>query len=151
MQTNPQYIQNPIVQQPTITAFPEPLRIAVVDDSPEFLAVICGLLRMEEGFQVVGTATDGTGAIQVAADLRPDLILMDVQMPYMSGPSAALLLSQHFPEIKVILMSSDDSLQMRISYRSSGAQAFVFKPAFRSQFFAALDKIFGEKETLEAV
>ena len=72
---------------------------------------------------------------------------MDVQMPYMNGLTTALLLSQHFPEIKVILMSADESLQTRIACQSSGARAFVYKPAFRTQFFGALEKVYNRIET----
>jgi DNA-binding NarL/FixJ family response regulator len=120
------------------------IRVLVVDDSPDFLDVICGVLEMEDFIEVVGKATDGTAAIQAASELHPDLVLMDVQMPYMNGLTAALLLSQHFPEIKVILMSADDSLQTRIACKSSGARGFVHKPSFQAAFFAVLDKIYNE-------
>lgn len=120
----------------------EEIRVLVVDDSPDFLDVVCGLLGLEDFIEIVGTAKDGSGAIQAAADLHPDIVLMDVQMPYMNGLTTALLLSQHFPEIKVILMSADESLQTRIACQSSGARAFVYKPAFRTQFFSALEKVY---------
>lgn len=131
----------PEVKQPVISVLPQPTRVVVVDDSPEFLEVICGLLRLEDSLEVAGTASDGTGAIQTASELQPDIILMDVNMPFMNGLKAALILSQHFPEIKVILMSSDDSLSTRIACKSSGAHALVYKPAFRAQFFDALEKV----------
>ena len=132
---------------PAATVFSRQVRMVVVDDSPDFLDVVCGLLGLEDFIEIVGTATDGSGAIQAASDLRPDVILMDVQMPYMNGLTTALLLSQHFPEIKVILMSADESLQTRIACQSSGARAFVYKPAFRTQFFGALEKVYSRIET----
>lgn len=124
------------------------IRLLVVDDSPDFLEVVCGLLGLEDFIEIVGTATDGSGAIQAASDLRPDVILMDVQMPYMNGLTTALLLAQHFPQIRVILMSADESLQTRIACQSSGARAFVYKPAFRTQFFCALEKVYERVEPL---
>lgn len=146
MQRSQQSAEHPLIRSTAIAAFPQRIRVVVVDDSPEFLDVVCGLLQMEESIEIIGKAGDGTAAIQAAAELRPDLILMDVHMPYMSGLTAALLLSEHFPAIKVVLMSSEDSLPMRISYKSSGAQAFVYKPAFREQFFATLHRFYGWRE-----
>src|SRR5215467_3327121 len=142
MGTNNQVVVSSPMQQPA--ALPSLIRVLVVDDSPDFLDVVCGLLGMEDFIEVVGTATDGSGAIQAASDLDPDVILMDVQMPYMNGLTTALLLSQHFPAIKVILMSADESLQTRIACKSSGAQAFIYKPAFRTQFFSALEKVYSQ-------
>jgi DNA-binding NarL/FixJ family response regulator len=132
--------------QPASSLHPQQIRMVVVDDSPDFLEVACGVLGLEEFIEIVGTATDGSGAIQAVADLRPDVVLMDIQMPYMNGLTTALLLSQHFPEVKVILMSADESLQTRIACQSSGAGAFVYKPTFRTQFFSALEKVYDRVE-----
>jgi len=145
--SNQAFVSSP-VQQTAAAVLPQEIRVVVVDDSPDFLDVVCGLLKLEDFIEVVGQAADGSGAIQAASDLHPDVILMDVQMPYMNGLTTALLLSQHFPEIKVILMSADESLQTRIACQSSGARAFVYKPAFRTQFFSALEKVYNHIETV---
>jgi len=145
--SNQTFVSSP-VQQTAAAVLPQEIRVVVVDDSPDFLDVVCGLLKLEDFIEVVGQAADGSGAIQAASDLHPDVILMDVQMPYMNGLTTALLLSQHFPEIKVILMSADESLQTRIACQSSGARAFVYKPAFRTQFFSALEKVYNHIETV---
>lgn len=142
MATNNQPVVSSSLQQPAPSLLPQQMRLVVVDDSPDFLEVVCGLLALEDFIEVVGTAADGSGAIQAAADLHPDVILMDVQMPYMNGLTTALLLSQHFPAVKVVLMSADESLQTRIACQSSGAHAFIYKPAFRAQLFSALEKAY---------
>ena len=148
MASSNQAFVSPPVQQTAAAVLPQEIRVVVVDDSPDFLDVVCGLLKLEDFIEVVGKAADGSGAIQAASDLHPDVILMDVQMPYMNGLTTALLLLQHFPEIKVILMSADESLQTRIACQSSGARAFVYKPAFRTQFFSALEKVYNHIETV---
>ena len=142
MVSDNQAVVSSSIQQTSAGILPQQIRVVVVDDSPDFLEVVCGLLGLEDFIEIVGTASDGSGAIQAASDLHPDVVLMDVQMPYMNGQTTALLLSQHFPEIKVILMSADESLQTRIACQSSGARAFVYKPAFRTQFFSALEKAY---------
>jgi DNA-binding NarL/FixJ family response regulator len=149
MATSNQAFASSSIQQPAASLLPQQIRTLVVDDSPDFLEVVCGLLGLEDFIEIVGTATDGSGAIQAASDLHPDVVLMDVQMPYMNGLTTALLLSQHFPNIKVILMSADESLQTRIACQSSGARAFVYKPAFRTQFFGALEKVYTSMEPIQ--
>ena len=70
----------------------KPIRTLVVDDSPEILQVVCLLLEMEERVEVIGRATDGSEALDAVVSLRPDLVVMDVQMPRMDGPTAAALI-----------------------------------------------------------
>lgn len=147
MVTSNQAFAGSSAPQHAVNLFPRQIRILVVDDSPDFLEVVCSLLGLEDFIEIVGTAKDGSGAIQAVSDLHPELVLMDVQMPYMNGQTTSLLLSQHFPEVKVILMSADESLQTRIACQSSGARAFVYKPAFRTQFFTALEKAYNTMET----
>ncbi len=148
MATHDQVLAGSSVRQSVANLPSRRIRIVVVDDSPDFLEVICGLLGLEDSIEIIGTAVDGSGAIQAASDLKPDVILMDVQMPYMNGLTTALLLSQHFTGIRVILMSADESLQTRIACQSSGARAFVYKPAFRTQFFSALEKVYSHIEAI---
>lgn len=144
MQMNQQIIPALLNRHPVRSAVAEPLRVVVVDDSPGFLEVACALLELEDGIEIVGTGKDGTEAIHAVANLRPDVLLMDIQMPYMNGLTAALLVSEHFPAVKVVLMSSDGSLPMRIACQSSGARAFVYKPEFKIQLSTALEKIHHE-------
>ena len=142
METNQRAAARAIMTKPVTSMVAEPLRVVVVDDSVEFLEVASGLLQLEDSVEVVGKAMDGAEAIHAVAELAPDLVLMDVNMPYMNGLTAALLIIQHFPGVRIILMSGDGSLQMRIACQSSGAHAFVHKPSFRSQFFEALEKLY---------
>ena len=144
MQLNQSIITAPLGRHPVRPVVAEPLRVVVVDDSPSFLEVACALLELEDGIEVVGKGSDGTEAIQVVANLRPDMLLMDIQMPYMNGLTAALLVAEHFPAVKVVLMSSDGSLPTRIACQSSGAQAFVYKLEFKAQLSTALAKVGNE-------
>src|SRR5438552_4154639 len=87
MEINQQVAARTIIPKP-VTAVAEPLRVVVVDDSVEFLEVVSGLVELEDSIEVVGKATDGTEAIHAVAELSPDLVLMDVNMPYMNGLTA---------------------------------------------------------------
>lgn len=109
------------------------VRVLVVDDSPQFLEVVCVLLELEDRVDVVGRANDGAEAIRAVAALRPDLVLMDVQMPTMNGITAALIISTCFPSTKVVLMSADESPELREQSRRCGARAFLEKRSFRKR------------------
>ena len=78
-----------------------------MDDSETILHAICTLLEHHDVVAVAGRAENGPQAIDAVIDLKPDLVLMDADMPGMSGLRAALLLSQVTPLTKVILMSME--------------------------------------------
>jgi DNA-binding NarL/FixJ family response regulator len=105
-------------------------RIVVVDDSPELLEVVCAVLQSEYGLDVIGQAGDGRGALDLVAMLRPDLVIMDVHMPQMDGLVAASVISLRYPAVSVVLMSGDDSPELRSQACICGAKTFIFKPKF---------------------
>ena len=121
------------------------IRAVIVDDSPNFIQVICALMELDDAVDVVGRASDGAEAIQVVAHLQPDLLVMDVQMPLLDGLVAASFLWQQFGTA-IILMSADDSPRLREECLASGAVAFIYKPNFRKEFIPALREIFGLSE-----
>lgn len=107
-------------------------RIVVVDDSPTILYAICSLLEHHKVGRVIGTAAGGAEAIERVRQLEPDLLLMDADMPEMSGLRTALVISQLFPRTKIILMSMDSSEYFRKGARACGADSVIYKPKFLS-------------------
>ncbi|HEY6308319.1 MAG TPA: response regulator [Candidatus Angelobacter sp.] len=117
------------------------MRTVVVDDSETFLKVICHLLDLENLIDLVAAACDGVEAIDTVIRLKPALVVMDVCMPGLDGLSAASLLAEMSPAPAVILMSSDDSPQLRAACERAGAFAFVHKENFRQEFEAVLERV----------
>lgn len=117
------------------------LRIVVADDSPTFLKVVCALLELEEEVDVIARVADGLEATEVVADLRPDLVLMDVHMPHLDGLTATMLIAERCPLTIVVLMSSDDSPELRLDCRAVGAEQFILKAELREQFPLVLKKV----------
>jgi len=113
--------------------------ILVVDDSPTLLHAICALLEPQEAVHVVGRAMDGQEALEAVDSLQPEFVLMDVAMPRMNGLRATRLISQHFPETKVLLMSSEDTRYLREECLTAGAVAFVYKPKFLKELLATIE------------
>jgi DNA-binding NarL/FixJ family response regulator len=124
------------------TAQPLRLRAVVVDDSPSYREIVCTLVEMDDVVDVVGRASNGADAIRIIAHLRPDLAIMDVEMPLVDGPAAASFISQQFPRTAIILMSAENSPRHRAASLDSGAKAFIYKPNFREEFLRALDNVF---------
>jgi len=90
--------------------------------------------------EVAGRAESGNQAIDVVLELKPDLILMDADMPGMSGLRTALLISQMAAGIDVILMSMDTSPRFRAACAGCGAKAVIYKPRFLPELSALLER-----------
>jgi CheY-like chemotaxis protein len=115
-------------------------RTLVVDDSLTILHAICSLLEHHEIVDVVGRAESGAEAIDMVAELHPDLVLMDADMPGMSGLRTALLLSQTASAPKIVLMSMDTTPQFRRACAGCGAFAVIYKPKFLSELARLLEE-----------
>jgi DNA-binding NarL/FixJ family response regulator len=115
-------------------------RTIVVDDSLTILHAICSLLEHHEVVEVVGRAESGTETIDLVAELHPDLVLMDADMPGMSGLRTALLLSQTASAPKIVLMSMDTAPQFHRACSGCGAFAVIYKPKFLSELSRLLEE-----------
>src|ERR1051326_1871502 len=98
-------------------------RTLVADDSATILHAICTLLEHHRVVEVVGRAESGSEAIDRVNELRPELVLLDADMPGMSGLRTALLISQMHPEVEVLLMSMETSVHFRTACAGCGAAA----------------------------
>lgn len=101
-------------------------RVLVVDDHPSFRRCAGALLRAE-GFEVVGEAADGTAALALAAELSPDLVLLDIQLPDLDGFEVAARLLARDPELRIVLVSSRDRSAYGSRIDASGAMGFISK------------------------
>ena len=84
-------------------------RVLVIDAHPKIRQVLRAILVAHADLAVIGEAADGVEAVGMASDLRPDIILMDVQMPKMDGIQATKIIKAQQPQITVIGMSANDS------------------------------------------
>ncbi len=130
-----------VPRQTTLSKAPQRMRTVVVDDSDTFLQVTCHLLDLEDVIDLVAAASDGVEAIETVLRLKPALVVMDVSMPGLDGLSAASLLAEMSPAPTVILMSSEDSPQLRAACERAGAFGFVHKVNFRHEFEAVLQRV----------
>jgi len=116
----------------------EQIRILIVDDHEVVRDGIVGNLIRQQDFAIVGQASNGLEAVQKAAELSPDIILMDLRMPELDGVEAMIRIKQDNPEVKFIVFttySDDDYLFAAIK---AGAKGYLLKDAPREELFKAI-------------
>jgi len=104
-----------------------PKRILVVDDIENIRKLLRAFLEEELGFHVCGEAIDGLDAIKQAKDLKPDLIILDLSMPRMSGLEAAPRLKKILPEVPIVLFTMHESMMRGFNASRIGVDAVVSK------------------------
>jgi len=116
------------------------IKILLVDDHPLFLEGIQNLLTAR-GLQVVGTAGDGLEALAKARALRPDLILMDVQMPRCDGLAATRMIKAEMPDVKIVMLSVSENDADLFEALKSGACGYLLKNLDARVFFDLLARV----------
>ena len=122
------------------------IKVLIVDDIAETRDHLTKLLAMEQTVEVAGNAGSGEEAIQMAMDLRPDVVVMDINMPGMDGIAAAELISQRLPTVAIIMMSvHGEAEQMRRSLQA-GAREFLVKPFSSDEFSETIKRVHDREE-----
>jgi DNA-binding NarL/FixJ family response regulator len=114
-----------------------PMTVLIVDDHAGFRATARAVLEAE-GFEVVGEASDGVGALEAAARLQPTIVLLDVQLPDLDGFEIASRLTANGSAPHVVLVSSRDGSEFGSLVEESGARGFLPKAELSGQRLAAL-------------
>lgn len=103
------------------------MRILIADDNNRIRDAIRALLRSEAAFEICGEAADGRQAIELARQLNPDLVLLDIHMPGSDGFQVARQLLLEFPELKVLIMSQGDAAMILPAALQIGADGCIDK------------------------
>jgi pilus assembly protein CpaE len=117
------------------------IRVLVVDDIPETRDHLTKLLGFESDIDVVGSAASGREAIQMATKLRPDVVLMDINMPDMDGIAATEQLSANVPGSAVVMMSVQGEADYLRRSMLAGAREFLVKPFSSDELTASIRQV----------
>lgn len=122
----------------TRTERSQSIRLLLVDDHAVLRAGLRALLNAEEDLEVVGEAENGQQAIDMARILRPDIVLMDVTMPEMSGIEATRRIKAAQPEIRVLALTMHDDASYLRDILEAGGSGYVLKEAASDELLSAI-------------
>jgi NarL family two-component system response regulator LiaR len=117
------------------------IKVMVVDDHPLMRDALLLALEDDPSLHVVGEATNGIEALKLAAELKPDVILMDLLMPGMNGLDAISNLKKLSPNIKVLVVTSLEDEEKVLAAIQAGALGYFPKSASRNYLFEAIHKV----------
>jgi len=123
--------------------------IIVVDDDPIIRMDVREMLE-EEGYVVSGEAKNGQEAIELAARLRPDLVIMDVKMPVMNGIKASHVI-RGMQDAAVLLLTAYSQRELVQDARSAGVAAYLVKPVTEENLIPAVEIALSQKEKMDAL
>lgn len=134
VQTNP-------VPTSNTAAMKNRIKLLVVDDHPVVRRGISLCLSKRDNLDIVGEAANGREAVRKARELQPDIMLMDINMPQMSGLAVTELLRKELPGIKVLILSMHGNTEYVLRILQSGARGYVLKDAPPEELSHAIDVV----------
>jgi len=117
------------------------IRVLVADDHPIVRAGIVGLLSAAVDIDVVGEAVDGLDAVRLAAELEPDLVLMDLRMPALDGAEATARIIDARPTAKVLVLTTYETDEHILGAIEAGASGYLLKAAPEAEILAGVRSV----------
>jgi len=115
------------------------LKVLLADDHDGFRKTVLEYLRSQGGIEIVGEATNGIEALERTIELHPDVVLMDMSMPHLTGIEATRAIKQRIPDTKVIILSVHSAKVYERLAKESGADGFIGKDSMKSGLMMLLD------------
>ncbi|KEO85000.1 response regulator [Tumebacillus flagellatus] len=119
------------------------IRVLVVDDQRLMRDGLKTILSLEEELEVVGAASDGRQAFELAKQLRPDVVLMDIRMPSVDGVTGTRLIREALPETKVLILTTFNDSELIFEALDEGASGYLLKEMPTEEIVAAIHTVHG--------
>ncbi len=117
---------------------PIPIRILVADDHPIVRDGLIAILNTQSDFEVVGEAATGPATVEQVTALRPDVVLLDLEMPEIDGVEALRRLRETCPDVRVIVFTAFDTDERILGAVRAGARGYLLKGVPREEIFQAI-------------
>jgi len=118
------------------------IRVLIVDDIPETRENVRKLLYFEKDIEVVGAAANGSEGIEMAQSLRPDIVLMDINMPDIDGITATESITSSVPDVQIVMMSVQGETDYLRRSMLAGAREFLVKPFSADELIASIRRVY---------
>jgi DNA-binding NarL/FixJ family response regulator len=115
--------------------------VLVADDHPVFRKGLCALLESLDEFEVVGEAADGEQCVAAVVELRPDVVVMDLNMPVLNGVDATRLITTTSPDVAVLVLTMLDADESVFAAMKAGARGYVVKGADTADVVRAIESV----------
>lgn len=119
----------------------QPIRVAVIDDHPLFREGVAHTLASDPGFQVVAEAESGESAVALATELKPELVLLDINMPGIGGIAAAEKIAAAMPHVRIMMLTVNDNDGSLLAALKAGAHGYVLKGVSSAELRAIARRI----------
>ena len=119
----------------------KPLRVLIADDHRLFAEALEAILATDERIEVVGKASDGGEAVELAGTLAPDVVLMDVSMPVLDGFEATRAIRAASEKVRVLMLTGSNSRADVDRSREAGASGYVTKDRIASELIASIVEV----------
>ncbi len=121
------------------------IRVVLVDDNETIHQEVGELLRSFDDVEFIGAGHNGSEAVEICNQLKPDIVLMDISMPVMNGIAATRIISAHHPAIKIIAMSGIDDTGIVEKMIAAGAVGYVLKEAHPEELASTIRTVHSGK------
>ena len=117
------------------------IRVLLAEDHTIVRESLRSLLEKQPDMEVVGEANDGRGAIELARELLPNIVIMDIKMPYLNGIEATRQIINEFPQIKIIALSIHSNRRFVADMLGAGATGYVLKECLFDELVQAIQAV----------
>ncbi len=131
-----------------MTSTSRKIRLLIADDQPIILRGLSLMLGSEEDIEVVGLAKDGIEAVEMASELKPDVIIMDLQMPRCTGVEASREILVANADTRIVVLTTFDTDNMVLDAIHAGASAYLLKDSTEKDVLSTVRAVYEGKANL---
>ena len=130
-----------VALEAAVNTIPQTIRVLIADDHRMFAEALEAILSTDDRLEVAGHAGDGAEAVQLALQLRPDVVLMDIAMPVMDGLQATKQIRRQWPTACILMLTGSNSKSDVDRAREAGASGYVTKERIAAELIDAILEI----------
>ncbi|WP_427383558.1 response regulator [Janibacter sp. G56] len=128
----------------------ESIRVLVVDDHVLYRRGLQAVVGIEPDIEIVGEASDGAEAVEVAREVAPDVVLLDVRLPGLSGPAAAARIREESPSTRILMLTGSDEEEDLFDAVRAGANGYLLKDGEPDKIAASIRAVHGGQSLIPA-